>query len=136
MNIYTFLFKSLYARISQINKDIPTITTSIFFSILLTFNINCFIYYLFDSFMLLKTKEYNYILFTIILTLNYFIIIKGKKYVINQKENNKKLIIIGYIYSLLSFTLFFMLLKVELYYIIIFLVLFLIMEIIVAFSRI
>lgn len=135
MNIYTFLFKSLYARISQINKDIPAITTSIFFSILLTFNINCFIYYLYDSLILLKTKEYNYILFTIILILNYFIIIKKKKYVVNLKENNKKLIVIGYIYTLLTFTLFFMLLKVELYYVIVFLVLFLLMEIIVEFSR-
>jgi hypothetical protein len=137
MNIYVILFKSLYVRISDLNKDAPEISTIIFFSLLLTFNVNCLLFYFFNSLKLLEDKSYNYALFTSILVINYLFFIKNKKgnYNISKKNDRKKLIIIGYSYTVLSFILIFMLLNISFYYIFIFLGLFLLMEIIFEFSR-
>jgi hypothetical protein len=91
MNIYVILFKSLYARISEINKDIPEITTTIFFSILLTLNVNSILFYFFNSLILFEDKKYNFTLLTLILVINYFVFLKGKekKYIIDKKEDKK-----------------------------------------------
>jgi hypothetical protein len=136
-NIYIVLYNSLYVRISTINKDAPEIATTIFFSLLLTFNVNCVIFYFFNSLKFLENKNYNFALFTLILVLNYFYFIKNKKsnYNINDKKDRKKFIIIGYVYTILSFVLIFMLLNISFYYILIFLGLFLLVEIIFEFSR-
>lgn len=78
-NIYVILFKSLYVRISAINKDTPEIAAIIFLALLVTFNVNCFVFYFFDSFILLENTNYNFALFALILVLNYFFFINNKK---------------------------------------------------------
>ncbi len=136
MNIYVILFKSLYVRISEINKDAPEIATIIFFSILLTFNVDCLLFYFFNSLNLLENKNYNFVLYTFILVLNYFLFIRNKKNNnIGKNDDRKKMKIIGHVYTILSFVLFFVLLNISFYYISIFLGLYLLIEIIVEFSR-
>ena len=110
MNIYVILFKSLYVRISEINKNAPKIATIIFFSILLTFNVDCLLFYFFNSLKLLENKNYNSVLYTFILVLNYFLFIRNKKNNnIGKNDDRKKLKIIGHVYTILSFILFFVL---------------------------
>ena len=133
MNIYKILFNSLYARIHDINKKNPEIATNIFFSLLINFNINCIIYYLSKSTFLIDNKNYNFLLFLIIVGINHFYFINGKNFKKDLKSIKFKAI--GYSYIFISFLTLFIMLDIGLYYSSIFFVLFLIIELIFEFSR-